>query len=58
MPQEKKGDWPTVGARIRPEEYDKLKQKHSKRGEINRVIHALVKMYLSNRIYGINLKEV
>lgn len=43
-------DWKIVSFRVHPEDYKKLKDKHSDGKDVSRVLRALVNMYVNGRI--------
>lgn len=43
-------DWETVGAKIPPEDVQRLKQRYPEKGQVSKVIRALLQMHLNNKI--------
>ena len=52
----KEPEWPTVSTRLEPIKRDILLKKHPTRGEVSKVLRALVNRYLDGKIMGLKLE--
>jgi hypothetical protein len=52
-----KSDWSSIGTRVSPEQEALLRKKHPNKGEISKVLRALISKYLEGRIIGVRLEQ-